>query len=79
MEISEQTIIDLVKGQATIVQAVTDIKERFDKTVPYLMDKDTELENSVKSVEKKVWYFGGAGSALGFVLSHVGSKILGGK
>lgn len=79
MEISEQTILELVKSQGALTQAVTDVKDRFDKAIPYLVAKDEENAKDIKSVEKKIWYFGGAGSALGFVLSHFGAKYLGGK
>lgn len=80
MEVSEQTVIELVKGQATIAQEVRDLKDSFVKVVPYLDARDKELEKSIRSVERKVWYFGGAGTALGFIIEHFGfGKIFGGK
>lgn len=83
MEISEQTILELVKSQGTLTQAVTDVKDRFDKALPYLMDQDTANADAIRSVERKIWYFGGVGTALGFVVEHLGGKyvnsIFGGK
>jgi hypothetical protein len=79
MELSEQTILDLVKGQATLTQAVLDIKERFDTALPYLVEQDEKNAKAVHSVEKKLWYFGGAGSVLGFIGSHFMEKYFGGK
>lgn len=79
MTISDDTIISLVKSQAEVAQAVRDMKDGLDKAIPFLIAKDTELERSVHGVEKKLWYFGGAGSMLGFIGSHFLDKFLGGK
>lgn len=86
MEITEQTILDLVKGQATVTQAVVDLSDRMDRAMPILVArnqaldaKDAELEKSIHGVEKKLWYFGGAGSVLGFIAEHFGVKYFGGK
>ena len=79
VEISEQTVIELIKGQATVAQSVADLKNSLDKSIPYLVKKDEENAAAIRSVEHKIWYFGGAGSVLGAVISHVGQKILGGK
>ena len=82
MQISEDTIIDLVKGQATIAQAVTDLKEQLNKTLPVLVKEDEHLATRINAVERKIWYFGGAGSVLGALLSHFGGstiRLFGGK
>ena len=79
MEISEQTILKLVESQGALTQAVTDVKDRFDKAIPYLVSKDEENAKDIKAVEKKIWYFGGAGTTLGFIASHFGAKYFGGK
>jgi hypothetical protein len=79
MELSEQTIIDLVKGQATLTQAVLDIRERFDKALPYLVKQDEKNAKAINGVERKLWYFGGAGSVLGFIGTHFIDKYFGGK
>jgi hypothetical protein len=79
MEITEGTLLDLVKGQATLTQAVMDIKERFDTALPYLAKQDEKNAKAIRSVEKKIWYFGGAGTAIGYIIEHFGVKHFGGK
>jgi len=72
MEISEQTILKLVEGQAATTQALADLKDSLDKPVPILL-KD------IRSVEKKLWYFSGIGTSVAFLVSHAAYKIFGGK
>ena len=79
MEITEQTLIELVKGQATVAQAVTDLKGSFEKAIPYLVQRDEGLAKDIRGVERKIWYFGGIGSGVGFILSHFAGKLFGGK
>lgn len=79
MEISEQTLIEIVKGQATVAQAVSDLKGSFEKTIPYLVQRDELLAKDIRGVERKIWYFGGAGSVLGFIGTQVFGKFFGGK
>jgi hypothetical protein len=66
MELPHSSILlDLVAGQARIEQSVIDIKDRFDKTIPYMANEHKELNTRVTGVEKKLWYFSGAGTAVG--------------
>jgi hypothetical protein len=67
MEISEQTLVELVKGQATVAQALTDLRLTIDSTIP-------KLDKRIGRVEKKQYYLGGAGTAVGFLLSYVADK-----
>lgn len=79
MEISEQTIVKLIENQAATTQAVSDLKGTLEKTIPYLVSQDQENAKSIKEVERKIWYFGGAGTILGFIGSLFGTKFIGGK
>ena len=72
VEISEQIILKLVEGQGRIEQAVQDLKE----SIPSLVVADKENAEAIKGVERKIWYFGGAGSVLGYVGSHLVEKWL---
>lgn len=76
MEISEHTLIELVKGQATVAQAVTDLKDSFDKAIPSLTLADKVNAKAIRSVEQKQWYLGGAGTILGFMASHFFERFL---
>ncbi len=76
MEITEQTLIELVKGQATVAQAVVDLKGSFEKVIPYLVERDEVLAKDIRGVERKIWYFGGAGSAVGFFLGEVAKRFI---
>ena len=79
MEISEQTIVELIKGQATTAQAILDLKSSIEKSIPYLVAQDEKNADKIRSVEHKVWYFGGAGTAVGYIIEHFGAKYFGGK
>ena len=79
MEISEQTIVRLIENQAATTQAVEDLKNTLEKTIPFLVDTDKENAEAIKGVERKVWYFGGAGSVLGFIGTEIVKKYFGGK
>ena len=79
MEITEQTLIDIIKGQATVAQTVTDLKGSFEKVIPYLVERDEHLAKDIRGVERKIWYFGGAGSILGFIGTNFIGKYFGGK
>jgi hypothetical protein len=83
MELSEQTLIQLVHGQGKIEQALLDMKDRVDRAIPALVEEDKTNAANIKNVEKKIWYFGGAGTAAGFLIEHLGGKyfsaIFGGK
>lgn len=74
MEISEQTILELVKSQGALTQAVNDVKERFDKAIPYLVAEDKKNADEIQGVKNKILYFSGAGSVLGFLGSHIVDK-----
>lgn len=76
MEISEQTLVKLVDGQASVTQAVIDLRNSFDRAIPYLITKDEELAKNIQSVERRIWYFGGAGSVLGYIMSKAGEHYL---
>ncbi len=77
MEISEQTIVELVRGQGEITQAIKDLDKRMDKTLPYLADQDEKNAKAIRGVERKLYYFGGAGSVLGYIGSHWIEKFFG--
>jgi hypothetical protein len=82
MDISEQTLIELVKGQAKVAQSVEDMTKRIDLAIPYLNTQDIELGKRIDNVEHKVWYFGGAGSLIGVALGLYKDRfisLLGGK
>lgn len=81
MDISEATVVNLLQGQARTEQAVIDLIGRFDKVVPALVQNDKDLDKKIHKVEKKIWYFGGAGTALGWLLTYTGIhfKVFGGK
>lgn len=65
MEISDDHIIELIKGQATTAQAVTDLKGSVEKGFKFIIDEHGKLDERVSAVEKKVWYGTGIGAALG--------------
>lgn len=81
MQISEETILELVKSQGQLTQAVVDVKDKIDKAIPYLVQQDEKNASAIRDVEKKVWYFGGAGTVIGYILANLGSfhLKLGGK
>jgi hypothetical protein len=79
MEISEQTILDLVKGQAAITQSVADLKSSLEKTIPFLAAQDQANSTRIDRVERKIYYFGGAGTVLGYIGSHFLERFFGGK
>lgn len=80
MQISEQTIIELVKGQATVARAVQDLGDRIDRAMPILVAKDKELEDKIDGVRSKVWYFSGIGTVVGYFVPHIGKYFnFGGK
>lgn len=78
MEISEQTLVDIIRNQGMQTQAFIDMKDKLDKVLPYLdnQHKDLDkrltnehksLEKRVRKVEKKVWYGSGIAAALAFM------------
>jgi len=69
MEISEQTLVDLVKGQATVAQALKDLTTTVGSALPALVEEDKRLERHITKVERKEWYMAGAGTVIGFLLS----------
>jgi len=81
MEIETNVILQLVAGQSRTEQAVLDLGKRFDKVITVLAQQDKDLEKRVRSVENKQWYFGGAGTILGAILTYAGEhiKFFGGK
>ena len=80
MEI-EQVLLDLTREQAATQQSVIDLGNRLlgangqPGALTILSQDHKELEDRVKSVEKKVWYFSGAGTVLGTALSYLGYHI----
>lgn len=83
MELSEQTIVKLIQEQSATTQAVTDLKSTLEKTIPYLVAQDQQNAADIRKVQKSQWYFGGAGTFLGFFIEHFGFKgivqLFGGK
>jgi len=67
MEISDDHILELIKGQAATTQAVQDLKGSVEKGFTFVQREHEELETRVHGVEKKVWYGAGAGSVLGII------------
>lgn len=76
MEINEQTLIEIVKGQATVAQAVVDLKGSFEKVIPYLVERDEHLAKDLRGVERKIWYFGGVGSVVGFFFAEIAKRYI---
>lgn len=76
MEISEQTIVKLIENQAATTQAVEDLKDSLEKTIPYLVAEDKANSSRIDAVERKIYYFGGAGTILGYIGSHLLEKWL---
>lgn len=76
MEISEQTIVKLISEQAATTQAVTDLKGSLDKAIPYLVAQDKINADKIDGLENKMYYFGGAGTVIGFALSHLSLKSI---
>ena len=72
MEISEQTLVDIVRNQGMQTQAFVDMKDRLDKVLPYLDEQHKSLEKRVRKVEKKANWITGVGSTITFLLSCVG-------
>jgi hypothetical protein len=81
MDSDTDIILQLVAGQSRIEQAVKDVDKRLDIAFPAIATTHKELEKRVRSVEAKQWYFGGAGTILGGLLTFLGEhyKLLGGK
>jgi hypothetical protein len=88
MEISENTIVELVRTTSQTAQSLEDLKNRMDRDVPLLVatskvitDRFDTIEEDLIGVKKKLWYFGGAGTVLGYIGSHFFEKWfnLGGK
>lgn len=72
MEISEQTIVELIRGQSATTQAVIDLRASFDKTIPYLADAIKDNAKDIQSVRNKMYYFSGAGTVIGYIASKFG-------
>jgi len=76
MEISENTVIDLIKGQATLAQAVKDQGDKIDKGLQFLYNEHRDLNNRVSKIEKKVWYTSGSLGLVGGVLvTYIKTKL----
>jgi ElaB/YqjD/DUF883 family membrane-anchored ribosome-binding protein len=71
MEIKDDHIIELIKGQAETKQALTDLKGSVEKGFTFIHTEHTDLEKRVRGVEKKVWYSTGVGSAMGVALGFL--------
>lgn len=76
MEISEHTIVELIKGQSATTQAILDLRNSMDKAIPYLVAQDEKNSLSIQEVQKKVWYLSGAGTVIGYLLSKFGAHTL---
>jgi hypothetical protein len=79
MEINDDHIIELIKGQSATTQAVNDLKSSMEKGFLFirgehdkLETRHSALEGRVGSVEKKVWYGSGAAAAVGFLAGIFG-------
>jgi len=70
MDIDQEIIMQLVAGQGRIEQGLKDTVERIDRAIPYMESKHTGLEDRVRKVENKVWYFSGIGTAVGMAIGH---------
>ena len=67
MEINDDHIIELIKGQAATTQAVNDLKASMEKGFTFIRGEHEKLDTRVGSVETKVWYGVGAASVLGIM------------
>lgn len=78
MEISEQTLVNIVRSQGEMTQAFKDMKDRLDITLPYLNKVNETLEKRIRKVEKKANWIAGLGSGIALMLSlfgiHIGFK-----
>lgn len=72
MEISEHTIVELIKSQSATTQAIVDLKASLDKTIPFLVAADKENAQGIESVRNKMYYFSGAGTVVGYLASKFG-------
>lgn len=75
MEISDDHIVQLIAGQATTAQAVSDLKSSVEKGFKFVVDEHKGLEKRVRGVEKKVWYSTGVGTALGMAAGWFGFHL----
>ena len=54
MDINEQAMLDLIKGQAAIAQAVSDMNGRLDRTFVQLIRADVELSSRMDQKDKEI-------------------------
>lgn len=73
MEIDNDHIIELIKGQATSTQAINDLKTSVEKGFTFLHGEHTKLDERVSSVEKKVWSVSSLGALLGSIAGYFGA------
>jgi hypothetical protein len=71
MEINDDHIIELIKGQAATTQAVQDLRTSMEKGFVFIKGEHDKLDTRVSGVEKKVWYSAGIGSGLGAAAGFV--------
>lgn len=73
MEINDDHIIELIKGQAATTQAITDLKTSMERGFTFLSSSHEKLDARVNGVEKKVWYGTGVGTTLGAIAGFAAS------
>lgn len=78
MELDTNAILlDLVKGQEKTQQLVQDMNislfggDGRTGAIPYIQKEHKELSDRVSSVEKKIYWFSGVGTAVGSILSAI--------
>jgi len=68
MQLSEDNVLELIKGQSRTEQALLDLSERIDKALPFLSAQHSDLEKRVRDVEKNVWTSAGGASVIGAII-----------
>jgi homoserine dehydrogenase len=84
MEINDDHIIELIKGQSATTQAVNDLKAAMEKGFIFihgehekLETRHEKLEDRVSGTERKVWYSAGIGSGLGAAAGFIAAYFHG--
>lgn len=70
MEIQSGIVIDLVKGQGRVEQALIDLTKRLDVALPAIVKEQKDVVLRVDKVENRVWYLSGLGTAFGIAVGH---------
>lgn len=81
MEIDSNLVVQLIQGQSKTQQQITDLSQRLlggdgqQGAIPYLANEHKELGDRVDKVEKKMYWFSGAGTALGATAGYLAAWI----